>query len=83
MRTHWSALVLVHNDAGVVHDDTERRQLLHELRTTGTMREAFLTRTWLRHEVPKDRRTWGPPRREIDWGGFEPEQPAPPPDAAS
>ena len=77
MRTHWSQLVLVYNDAGVVHDQAERRRLLEELRTSGAMSEAFLTRTWSRHEVATDRRTWGPLRREIDWEGFE--ENAPPP----
>jgi hypothetical protein len=75
MRTHWNDLILVWNDAGVVHDAAERRRLLEELRTTGRMDEAFLTRTWNKHEVANDRRTWGPTRREIDWSGFEPPLP--------
>lgn len=76
MRTHWSTLVLVYNDAGVVHDEAERRRLLGELRATGKMSDAFMTRTWLRHEDPLDRRTWGPSRRDIDWDGFVAEPPA-------
>lgn len=75
MRTHWSTLVLVHNDAGVVHDEAERRVFLTELRAAGSMRDAFLTRSWTRNEDPKDRRTWGPVRRDIDWSGFEVEPP--------
>lgn len=77
MRTHWSTLVLVHNDAGVVHDEAERRRFLAELRATGTMSDAFLTRTWLRHEDPLLRSTWGPARRTIDWDGFTVEIPEP------
>jgi hypothetical protein len=73
MRTHWSTLVLVHNDAGVIYDEAERMRCLRELKASGTMSEAYLTRTWLRHELPTDRRTWGPNRREIDWAGFDAE----------
>ena len=71
MRTHWRDLVLIHNDAGTVRDEHLRRAYLEELRASGTMSHAFLTRTWDKHENPKDRSTWGPPRRDIDWSGFE------------
>jgi len=75
MSTPWTELILVHNDAGVVYDEADRRRFLEELKASGTMSEAFLTRTWLKHENPKDRRTWGPVRRDIDWTGFDPEPP--------
>lgn len=77
MRTHWSTLVLVYNDAGVVHDEADRRRFLAELRASGKMSDAFLTRTWLRHEDPLVRSTWGPARRSIDWDGFSVEVPEP------
>jgi hypothetical protein len=75
MRTHWSALVVVDEDNGVVYDDAARRLLLDELKTKGQMKGAYLTRVWLRHEDPSDRQTWGPTRREIDWEGFSPTPP--------
>lgn len=82
MMAHWTSLVLIHNDAGTVRDDYQRHLFLEELRVSGTMGEAFLTRTWGKHEDPKDRRTWGPLRRNIDWTGFDPDPsraaPAPP-----
>jgi hypothetical protein len=78
MITHWSTLVLVYNDAGVVHDPEVRRRYLEEYRASGTMGDAYLTRTWGKHENPKDRRTWGPTRREIDWSGFGPSDPPAP-----
>lgn len=63
--------MVVNSEAGVVRDAEQRHRCLMQLRQTGKMTDAFLTRTWGKHENDRDRASWGPLARDIDWTDFE------------